>query len=248
MVGSEEFQEWSMRYCGAFTLNIEKHGAMLSVWREVFDAGMFVIEDLNKALVKLAESPPKFRGDHLKRLNDLLREGTTVKRQAVLTDSEIKEQKFGSCTLCHGSGYVAVPHPKFLSGGHGLEPARVVGAPVVKYELGVYCRCGLGDWFYRSHAKSRDNQRDKRRHGVTLSDYEILNPEWPQQMRLSLEYEDKLRSAINTCPIPEGTSAAEAFKMIAARIVHDAPRENLYEQPESLWQTDPGRGDMEEDE
>lgn len=170
---------------------------MLSHWVALFISNGFTPDELFAATNAIAgdSSPPRYRGEHLNRLQVKLHEAREQLRKERFTEEQkrLKEQYSMSCTcqLCGGTGWVSVPYyndrwklPR-IENGVWVAPCQTSA---------VICRCPAGQALVQCV--------DPKRPPARLEDYETLVPHWrvyldQQRTQRSLlkEARDKAREA-----------------------------------------------------
>lgn len=138
-----DYEDWARHHALVFSLTTAEDAKMLLAWGDLFAASNFSPDELTQATDWLAmNSPPRFRTEHLKALQDRVRQS----RQRTIINPP--EDDRGSCTLCFGAGLIPVPNPKSLDTGNWTTQA-------------VACGCALGHWFaqHGNHRTLSDYER-----------------------------------------------------------------------------------------
>lgn len=114
-----------------------------------------------------------WRTEHLREL----RQRVAVRRRDRYAAEAEQKVGFIECSVCHGSGWAVVPHPRWVIEGEWQSDGNHWPTAA------VYCYCGRGQRLL-SHAQAynQDSPKHPRAIGMTLERYEGLNPRWHQQM------------------------------------------------------------------
>ena len=176
----QEFSEWVSHHATVFGLTAESDTRTLSAWLPVFSTGGHTVEDLFAVTDYLAAHPEalnreeRFSGKlacHLAAILDRLKEIRAIVYQK---DVKAHEHERGTCTLCSGSGYVIVPHPKAVHDGQWV-PVKTARAGPSWYTAAVLCTCALGRWV-GEHVKEEKRP-------MSLEYYtQAINPYWREHM------------------------------------------------------------------
>ncbi len=187
------FEAWAVHHGTVFGLSESETPTLLS-WEGALGA---TAEELYSATAALAtnprqfgESEARFAGKltlHLTLLVSQIRE----QRSAAVSQQADPRDTLGTCTLCSSSGWVIVPHPNGLADGEWV-PQRKARGGASYYTVAVLCSCALGRWMGQ-HRKSA---------GLTLQQYDRLNPRWPIQVARREREEAAYREAV----LPVATS------------------------------------------
>jgi hypothetical protein len=211
----DEFDLWAIDYCNLFRLKPESLIGTLETWFEAFDANHCTTNELKLALAAMRRNPPEYDREHFRVLSLHVRHLRAEQSAAMVrAASQPKEEEYGICDLCGSTGWVTVPHPRCVREGDFWPP---------HYELAVYCRCGLGRWFYDNHSDMREAMRRQgRTPGVSIDVYEAWNPKWREQLEHRRHVEDTEWRAIKADKarslVPK--SWREAVEQVSANMVN----------------------------
>lgn len=172
------FAEWAEHHATLFGMDGEKELETLLSWREVFLGQGFSRAELFAASNDLAASPPvpRFRNEHL----DRLQRAVLSRRRETLTQRREAEAAFASeqidCRLCHGCGWVSVPHPRDMVGGEWLG----------RHTLSVICRCPVGRLEQQRNedfaSRPRAGENRCRPKAFIMDEYEGHCPGWEAEV------------------------------------------------------------------
>lgn len=162
------FDSWVQYHATLFGLDTDGDLKTLLSWRRLFvELNGFTAEELHAASDDLAAPPvPRFRNEHLDRLQAAVQARRSARRRKVREAEDAFAEDADRCTLCHGAGMAVVPHPSQVDG-----PTWAGGATCA-----VFCSCRAG-------AAESSRHADARRKPMALEKYEGLNPCWPEQLR-----------------------------------------------------------------
>jgi len=167
-----EWDAWSAKHQLTFGLNSEKDFAMIDAWREAFERRGYTAAELTDATVWMAgNEPPVWRSEHLARIHKRI-EWARLAAYRKEQEATTAEAEFDRCRLCGSTGFVVVPHLKFVRDG-------IWAPPFYTYAVACHCRKGLRVYERLTQA-SVDNERC--RPIVSIGDYEMANPYWQRQM------------------------------------------------------------------
>lgn len=164
----EDWSGWVKFYAPCFGLMGDSDAAMFAAWREVFEASGYTAEELHEAAKEIAKSPPRFRIDHLARIQSRIRE----RRFALRMQQEQRHEAMPGrerCEICEGVGWVVVPHIRFVADGEWIAPWPT---------MAVACQCFKGQAIV---TKARDAGIEKYI-PMALGWYEGRNPSWFRQL------------------------------------------------------------------
>jgi hypothetical protein len=156
---------------------------MLEAYFDVFQHAGYTVAELREATTYLAQgNAPKFRTGHLPALQARLRSERLKRHHA---ENAALDQAGFTCSDCGGSGWVVVPHLRFILDGEWIDSST----------MAVTCRCARGERIAGTYRmplteKSADNRH--RPVAMRLVDYELRNPNWFQQQR---SHEQQLAAA-----------------------------------------------------
>lgn len=166
---AKEYQEWAAHHATVFGFR-DDDVSMIAAWYEIL--GVYGIEELRSATAAIAASQehPAWPRNHLAAV---VRQIASARARSFAGESVAARQPDrGSCDDCGGTGRVSVPHPRALEDGKWIPLVLTRSGCPVYYECAVFCHCGLGAW-YRQH----------NRNGLTIEQYEQINPHWKSQLR-----------------------------------------------------------------
>lgn len=186
-----KYIEWCTLYGASFGLDRPEDVRMLASWKGFFEDCGFTIEELQKARMLIGRAPPRWRAEHLDAVHKAVREIRTAARKA---EEERQERQMESerCGICGGYGWAIVPHPSCIVDGFWTT-----GAMGCWYTASVACLCNRGA-VIMDNAR-RDKQESKKPESVkvpmSLRDYEVLCPNWFDQVEAKKQRERALVSA-----------------------------------------------------
>jgi hypothetical protein len=158
---------WVEYHAVLFGLDGEGETRTLLAWRETFAAQGFTAEELRAASLHLARDPPRYREEHLRRLQEVIHGRRAAVRRSADLLREAEESEW-VCPHCHACGWASVPHPRFLVEGEW----RADGGGRL-HTVAVLCSCNRGRREAELHAKAGP---------LTLATYELRNPLWREQV------------------------------------------------------------------
>lgn len=173
----EEYCLWARRHAAAFGLSRDADADMALEWADHFARQGVSPEALDRATNAMMRDPPKWREDHLARLQEALRNQSSQVAPAPPADVGIE------CKLCGGTGSVSVPSRKALAQriARGLgewgqgDPWKGWGTEAVA------CRCPLG-LYLRTHGRGN---------WTTLEAYSAERPYWQDEMTAHAEHQKR---------------------------------------------------------
>jgi hypothetical protein len=167
-VSDDEWAGWVEYHAVLFGLDGEGETRTLLAWRETFAAQGFIAEELRAASLHLARDPPRYREEHLRRLQEVIHGRRAAARRADDLRREAEEGAQWVCADCHGCGWASVPHPRYLAEGEWQPDG---GGRL--HTVAVLCSCNRGRREAELHEKVRP---------LTLAAYELQNPLWRGQL------------------------------------------------------------------
>lgn len=192
--------EWGKFHGVLFGLVTDSDAKMLAEWAALFAAEGYAPDELQAASRWLAlNDPPRFRTDHLLRLQDRLRQ---LRRQACAPPPV--EDTRGTCTTCRGVGRVIVP----LLLGIPTAGGSLVPDDGQRRTAAVTCSCGLGRWFSQQGCEPAM---------MTLDQYQAIVPDWrTREVSQRSVAHERRRVAEKTRSLDQ-TMGAVAVKAVSAR-------------------------------
>ncbi len=164
------FLEWAEHHSTIFGF-AEIDSKMILSWEGLFAASNFTIDELNEATKTLARNPPAWPRDHLKAIQD------AIKNQRQIVARHDDEVDDWNCSDCHGAGRIVVPHLDGIE-GEDWRPQNV-GAGPQYYTQAVACHCARGQKDYHTLPKGG---KIKNHALMTFTSYEQSNPSWRRQL------------------------------------------------------------------
>ncbi len=152
--------DWVTYHATLFGLDSDRDLATLLVWRDLFEAAGYDPRELRAASdsIALAPEPPRWRIDHLDRLQSAVR---AARREAQAAErAAAGEVSWPDCHNCAGTGFAIVPHLRHVLAGVWAPDGQT---------FAVSCDCRAG-------------QREQREKLITLRRYEALNQHWRDQL------------------------------------------------------------------
>lgn len=193
-MNDDDWIAWAEMHATTFGLLSDGEREMVHAWRSYFEASGFTLAELQQASRDMMAAPPKWRADHLQRIQDAI-----VSRRMKLAQAEIEaeieadRQRRHDCQRCKFiPGYVIVPSPSCIRGDMLIRPYC---------ESLVTCDCNTGRRLFNEHqARFQDAEFMKKspafRPPASIDQYERRFPHWEmlmQQRELAREEENKAK-------------------------------------------------------
>jgi hypothetical protein len=162
---------WIEYHATTFGFRKDEDVRMLAEWADLFAAAGYSPAEVlaaSRALVTDGRLP-QYRTDQLTALFDAARD---ARNKAAPAAPAVEDR--GACVDCSGTGWVAVPHPKTIS-----------GATDRWYTCAVLCHCALGRWKLQATKWVTATGRDDT--PMTLDSYARMYPDWKERMKAHQE-------------------------------------------------------------
>lgn len=208
----QEYEQWWTHHATLFALTGQQDVAMANAWSPMLiDYSLSELKEASNRIARM--SPLPFRTQHL----GLLRRSITeAKLAAQQTQDRANEDKVEICPLCSNSGWVSVPHLKYVIDG--------VWHPNGNYYpvFNVLCQCSKGQSLlnkqrlYRESAKDLiDTGKRKDPMSMSLEAYRQKNPWWEFQVknRKDLEHHERLAKVAEQSVQEIVTKTVSSFAM-----------------------------------
>jgi hypothetical protein len=189
-----EYEQWWNHHATLFALGSAQDAALANAWEPMLRD--YSLQELTEASNSLARMEPvPFRTQHLALLRRKITEAKLAFQEAQDRANEIQGV---ICPLCENTGWVSVPHLKYVING--------VWQPLGNYypAYNVLCSCAKGESLLNKQRIYREDKADliaacKRKDPMSMSldNYLQKNPFWREQVaeRKALEkHEVKAKS------------------------------------------------------
>jgi hypothetical protein len=188
------YSEWADDHRRAFMLSADWIDAAW-LWWEVFAGLRATPRELAAATrdVQSLDNPPKFPGDHLPAVKAALGRGRNAAAAAARRRCEQEDDGRGVCADCFDTGWVVVPHPRWVVAG-AWEPTRYTRAGDPLY---VTATATCGCWKGR---QSSDSLAARDLKHLTVEAYTNWLPDWRQQVARVRAAEKARRAAEEKVP------------------------------------------------
>lgn len=186
-----EWVGWAERHATTFGLLTEAEREMVHHWRDFFESEGYTILELQEASRALMADPPKWRADHLKRIQETIVARRLKQARAEKENEEEQARKQDYCPRCNTrEGWLEVPHPETIRGDQWTRPYLT---------LLVTCDCTRGRVRFNQFAAAAQNEEFTKkvpsfRPALAIDAYERRFPHWEmmvQQRDLAREQEAK---------------------------------------------------------
>lgn len=222
------YESWVLDHCRTFAITLPEWTAAFLSWRSAL-VGLGATEvELREATRRcLGDSPkPQFPADHL----DAVQRHVGAQKSA--TRRRAAERQLddgpGVCSYCGSTGWLAVPHPRFVIDGE-WKPARyheATGLPI-HVTSAVTCTCPRGR---QVHEATVTAQTDRgRAMPVSLEAYAAdVNPAWREHLK---EAEDA-KAAMAKAQAAAAWLSPEAITRVVANAMR-MPRPTKTQEPKA---------------
>lgn len=174
-----EWDDWAGYHATLHRMTDAADLAMMSLWRDVFEASGYGADELREASIALATSGEgRWRSEHLESLIQRVTQRRFQRMQ--LEQAELDQQHAAEeCRQCSGSGLVTVPHPHCVRDGDFCYPF---------YTCVVACMCYRGERKRQQNMATRSHHEEKvkaRRIDTpapsvlpSIAEWELRHPGW----------------------------------------------------------------------
>lgn len=215
-MSEDEWLAWADHHATTFGLLTDGEREMVHAWRTYFEAEGFTIAELQQASWSMMAAPPKWRTDHLQRIQDAI-VGSRMKQAQAEREAEDEAAKAQDCTRCQlMPGYIIVPSPSCIRGDRIIRPYT---------ESLVTCDCTTGRRLFNAHQASfQDADFMKKspafRPPASIDQYERRYPHWEmmiQQRELARKEEAKAKGRAAHADRQSGPILPMAWREVASK-------------------------------
>jgi hypothetical protein len=192
------YSEWADAHRLAFLLKAEWLDAAW-LWWPVFDGLRATPRELGAATrdVQQMDAPPTYPGDHLPAVKAALGRLRNAAAADARRRCEQEDDGRGVCVDCLDTGWVVVPHPRWVVAG-AWEPTRYTRAGDPQYVTATAtCAC------WRGRQSSDTLSRREKKH-LTIEVYAGWLPDWRRVLQTVREAEAVRRAAEEKLPATPG--------------------------------------------
>lgn len=187
---SDWFESWAINHATIFGLSEDAEISAIMAWREALGATDEELADATRYLSQNLEAltVPKdmpYPGKMTVHLMALRKRILWERAKRYEVEKPTWEDKYGTCARCSSSGFVIVPHLKFVKDGVWIPQIGGAGEEIF-HTFAVQCHCALGNW-------ARDHTKQK---SMTLESYQASNPGWAEQLNSRKKQERAMSTAV----------------------------------------------------
>lgn len=166
----QEYAAWVQHHSELFVMTSEADIALFARWKPLL-IGYDLADCIEASNWIACNAAARYRSQHCDLIHDRVRIARQARFRAYLNDQAGRGEP--DCEWCHGSGWLSVPHPRYVLDGVWQRYGRSWPTLVVP------CNCVRGRARTQVVLEIR-TQTEGRVSGMTLEEYEMRVPHWAE--------------------------------------------------------------------